>query len=122
MQIRIVFILLILASLAFAGEVDSSAVFRVDEIRYDIGDAFDDSQGKKVVRLLRLNKIYPEHKINYEDDYYRIKQFTTRYKEQDVLVDWVKKQIPDAFIKIGDDYKDCSFAIDWEQKNRKRSS
>ncbi|MCQ2060690.1 MAG: hypothetical protein MJY47_03780 [Fibrobacter sp.] len=44
MQIRIFTILLILASLAFAGKVDSSAVFRVDEIRYDIGDAFDDSK------------------------------------------------------------------------------
>ena len=95
-----------------------SAILSLNE--GDISEAFvDDYQGKKVVRLLRLNKIYPEHKINYEDDYYRIKQFTTRYKEQDVLVDWVKKQIPDAFIKIGDDYKDCSFAIDWEQKNRK---
>ncbi len=88
-------------------EGDLSAVFE------------DDYQGKKVVRLIRLNKIYPEHKINYEDDYYRIKQFTIRNKEQDVLVNWVKKQIPDAFIKIGDSYQDCKFAIDWEQKSKK---
>jgi peptidyl-prolyl cis-trans isomerase SurA len=79
----------------------------------------DDYQGKKVVRLVRLNKVYPEHKINYEDDYYRIKQFTVRNKEQDVLVNWVKKQIPDAFIKIGDEYQSCKFAIDWEQKLKK---
>ena len=72
-----------------------SAILSLNE--GDISEAFvDDYQGKKVVRLLRLNKVYPEHKINYEDDYYRIKQFTTRYKEQDVLVDWVKKQIPDG--------------------------
>ncbi|HEY4539479.1 MAG TPA: peptidylprolyl isomerase [Faecalibacter sp.] len=76
----------------------------------------DEYQNKKVVRLMRVNKIYPEHKINYEDDYYRIKQFAIRYKEQDVLVDWVKKQIPDAFIKIGDEYKSCNFPINWEQK------
>ena len=76
----------------------------------------DEFQGKKVVRLMRLNKIYPEHKINYEDDYYRLKQFAIRYKEQDVLVDWVKKQVPDAFIKIGDEYKGCQFPINWEQK------
>ena len=76
----------------------------------------DEYQNKKVVRLMRVNKVYPEHKINYEDDYYRIKQFAIRYKEQDVLVDWVKKQIPDAFIKIGDEYKSCDFPINWEQK------
>lgn len=84
-----------------------------------LSEVFEDEyQGKKVVRLIRLNKVYPEHKINYEDDYYRIKQFAVRYKEQDVLVDWVKKQIPDAFIKIGDGYQSCNFAIDWEQKNK----
>ena len=76
----------------------------------------DDYQNKKVVRLMRVNRIYPEHKVNYEDDYYRIKQFAIRYKEQDVLVEWVKKQIPDSFIKIGDDYKSCQFPINWEKK------
>jgi len=76
----------------------------------------DDYENKKVVRLIRVNKIYPEHKVNYEDDYYRIKQFAIRFKEQDVLVDWVKKQIPDSFIKIGDDYKSCEFPINWENE------
>lgn len=76
----------------------------------------DEYQNKKVVRLVRVNKIYPEHKINYEDDYYRIKQFAIRFKEQEVLVDWVKKQVPDAFIKIGQDYKGCDFPINWEKK------
>jgi hypothetical protein len=54
---KIVFCLLCLASASFAADVasvdsanapsesvDSSAVFRVDEIRYHIGDAFDDSR------------------------------------------------------------------------------
>ena len=76
----------------------------------------DEYENKKVVRLIRVNKIYPEHKINYEDDYYRIKQFAIQFKEQDVLINWVKKQIPDAFIKIGDEYKTCDFPVNWEKK------
>ena len=32
------------ATASFADVVDSNAVFRVDEIRYNIGDAFDDSK------------------------------------------------------------------------------
>lgn len=83
----------------------------------DLSNVFSDEyENKKVVRLIRVNKIYPEHKINYEDDYYRIKQFAIRYKEQDVLVDWVKKQIPESFIKIGEDYQTCNFPINWEKK------
>ena len=83
----------------------------------DLTSVFSDEyENKKVVRLMRVNKVYPEHKINYEDDYYRIKQFTIQFKEQDVLINWVKKQIPDAFIKIGEEYKSCDFPVNWEKK------
>jgi hypothetical protein len=41
---KLIFCLLSFAAASFADVVDSSAVFRVDEIRYKIGDAFDDSK------------------------------------------------------------------------------
>ncbi len=83
----------------------------------DISNAFaDDFENKKAVRLVRLNKVYPEHKINYADDYYRIKQFTVQDKEKSILMEWVKKEIPDAFVKIGEGYQSCDFPINWEKK------
>ena len=71
-------------------------------------------ENKKVVRLIRMNGFYPEHKINFEQDYSSLKRFTIRFKEQNVLMDWVKKQIPETFVKIGEDYKDCKFDLNWE--------
>lgn len=41
---KLIFCLLSFAAASFADVVDSNAVFRVDEIRYNIGDAFDDSK------------------------------------------------------------------------------
>lgn len=83
----------------------------------DISPVFtDEYENKKVVRLIRMNGFYPEHKINFEQDYSSLKRFTIRFKEQNVLMDWVKKQIPETFVKIGDDYKDCKFELNWENK------
>ncbi len=76
----------------------------------------DDYENKKVIRLIRLNEFIPEHKVNYAQDYSLLKRFAIRYKEQDVLMNWVRKQVPHTFVKIGDDYKSCDFEINWETK------
>lgn len=86
----------------------------------DISQVFeDDFENRKALKILRLNKSYPAHKINYEEDYYRIQKFAVQDKERTLLLDWVKRQVGDAYIKIGTDYQTCNFPIDWEKKNTK---
>ena len=86
----------------------------------DISSVFeDDFDNRKSVRIIKLDKFYPEHKINYEDDYYRIQKFAIQDKERTLLLDWVKRQVGDAYVKIGNEYQSCSFPIDWEKKQKK---
>lgn len=86
----------------------------------DISQVFeDDFDNRKALRILKINKFYPEHKINYEDDYYRIQKFAVQDKERTLLMDWVKRQVGDAYVKIGKEYQSCDFPIDWEKKNLK---
>ena len=86
----------------------------------DISQVFeDDFENRKALRILKLNKSYPAHKINYEQDYYRIQKFAVQDKERTMLLDWVKRQVGDAYIKIGAEYQSCNFPIDWEKKNIK---
>ncbi len=86
----------------------------------DISQVFeDDFENRKALRILKLNKSYPAHKINYEQDYYRIQKFAVQDKERTMLLDWVKRQVGDAYIKIGAEYQSCNFPIDWEKKNVK---
>lgn len=87
----------------------------------DISQVFeDDFENKKALRILKLNKSYPAHKINYEQDYYRIQKFAVQDKERTMLLDWVKRQVGDAYIKIGTEYQACNFPIDWEKKNNNK--
>jgi len=86
----------------------------------DVSQVFeDDFDNKKALRILELDRFYPEHKINYEDDYYRIQKFAVQDKERTLLLDWVKRQVGDAYIKIGKEYQTCNFPIDWEKKQVK---
>ena len=72
-----------------------------------------------MVKLLKLTDIIPAHKMNLDVDYARIKTFTQREKENDVLSKWIVDQIPSTFITIQDDYKRCNFTIDWLQQGKK---
>lgn len=83
----------------------------------DISQVFEDEvNGKKAIRILKETKFYPAHKINYEEDYYRIQKFAVQDKEKTMLLDWVKRQVGDAYVKIGKEYQSCDFPIDWEKK------
>ncbi len=86
----------------------------------DISQVFEDSfDNRKALRIVKLDKFYPAHKINYEDDYYRIQKFAVQDKERTMLLDWVKRQVGDAYVKIGKEYQTCNFPIDWEKKQTK---
>ncbi|MCB9202541.1 MAG: peptidylprolyl isomerase [Flavobacteriales bacterium] len=73
-------------------------------------DTFND---KKAIRLLRLNQIIPEHQLSLNKDYAKIKKIAENQKENKILEDWIVEQIQGTFISITDDYKDCSFTINW---------
>jgi len=86
----------------------------------DITQVFEDEfDNRKSLRILKVDKSYPAHKINYEDDYYRIQKFAVQDKERNLLLDWVKRQVGDAYVKIGNEYQNCEFPIDWEKKQVK---
>ena len=86
----------------------------------DLSDVFEDTENDRVVvKLLKLTDIIPAHKMNLDVDYTRIKTFTQREKENDVLSKWIVDQIPSTFITIQDDYKRCNFTIDWLQQGKK---
>jgi peptidyl-prolyl cis-trans isomerase SurA len=83
----------------------------------DISDPFEDEfNGRPVIRIVQLIKSVPTHKINYETDYSRLKNMTINNKKQEILMKWVGEQIPDTFIKVDEDYKDCQFRLDWRKE------
>ena len=82
-----------------------------------ISDPFEDEFNRRpAIRIIKLEKSIPTHKINYETDYARLKNMTINNKKQEILMEWVEEQIPDTFITVDEEYKDCEFRLDWRKE------
>ena len=86
----------------------------------DLTDVFEDELNqKKVVSLIRVEEIIPEHQLSLETDYDRIKNMALNKKKSEVIDKWVKEKIPSIFISVDDRYGSCAFKEDWNQKQAK---
>lgn len=68
-----------------------------------------DEHGKRVFKIIKLNKRTEPHVANLQDDYQRIKDFTLNDKQQKELEKWMAEKQKTTFIKIMDNYKTCKF-------------
>ena len=82
----------------------------------DLTEVFmDELNQKKVVQLVKVNDVIPEHALDLSTDFERIKGFALNKKKNELVDKWVKEQLPDTFISIDNRYKDCSFKTDWNK-------
>ena len=73
--------------------------------------------GQDAFRLLLVKARTEAHKANLEDDYDLIQQMALADKKNKKVLEWVNKNIKNAYIYIADDFKDCNFIYDWIQDN-----
>ena len=83
----------------------------------DLSDVFvDDVNQRKMVTLMKVNDIIPQHALDLATDFERIKGFALEKKKGEALEKWVKENLPDTFISINNRYKDCHFKTDWNKE------
>jgi len=70
-------------------------------------------EGKEAFRLVKLVSRTEPHRANLEDDYNVIQEWALRQKQQVELIDWVDKNLDNAYIMVIDDYKDCNYINNW---------
>ncbi len=70
-------------------------------------------EGKEAFRLVKLVSRTEPHRANLEDDYNVIQEWALRQKQQVELIDWVDKNLDNAYIMVIDDYKDCNYISNW---------
>lgn len=68
---------------------------------------------KQVYTLVKLLRTIPSHQLSFKDDYQRLKRLTESYKASEKLKSWINKNIQNVFIKIDQDYQNCSFENKW---------
>lgn len=83
----------------------------------DYTEVFEDEvNGKKSVRLIKVEDIIPSHQLTLESDYDRVKQMALNKKRNEIIEKWAKDRIPHVFISLDNRYKDCEFTKKWDKE------
>jgi peptidyl-prolyl cis-trans isomerase SurA len=70
-------------------------------------------EGKDAYRLIKLKSRIEPHRANLTDDYSFITSMALKHKQEEKLIEWVNKNVENAYIMIIDDYKNCDFDYVW---------
>jgi peptidyl-prolyl cis-trans isomerase SurA len=76
-------------------------------------DIYDRKQGIRIVRL--MNRSEP-HRANLNQDYALIKRAAENDKKQKTIDNWIKGKINNAYIRIDEEYQNCTFKNNWTKK------
>jgi peptidyl-prolyl cis-trans isomerase SurA len=97
-------------------ELDKQLFVVIDKM--DVGDiskpAFMQSRdNKEAYRLVMLKSISDPHKANLKSDYQLIQNMATSEIRNAKVKDWIKDKTANTYIKVSDEYKDCSSISEW---------
>lgn len=103
---------------------DGSGRFTADEVKeryFNVGlKGMDEGQisnamsmkteeNRDAYRIVRLNKKHPAHKANLTDDYDNIYNAALVDAKQKYMREWARRQAKSTYIKLADEYCNCSF-------------
>ncbi|WP_246175228.1 peptidylprolyl isomerase [Tenacibaculum aiptasiae] len=94
---------------------------RISELKKgEFSDIFYDEtrEGEKMYKLIFLKDKTETHKADLVKDYVRMQQFALAKKKEEEIVKWSKDKIQETYIKLGNDYKSCTFKKDWKKGNK----
>ncbi len=72
--------------------------------------------GDEFYKIIMMKKRIPTHKMDFVNDYPKIKEMALEKKKQKVLAKWMNEHIKDNYIKINKDYTHCQFDSNWNKK------
>lgn len=80
----------------------------------DVGEisnatAFRTSDNHDAYRIIRLNRKYPSHRANLNDDYDNIYNAALASAKQKFMRQWAQNQVRKTFVKLSPEYQDCTF-------------
>ncbi len=98
------------------GQVDPGLFFAVDRLNQgDVSEPliYDEADGSKAYRLVKLVIRKEPHIANLRDDYQNFQQMAMQEKQKKALDEWINKSMKGVSVKINDKYTNCKFANNW---------
>ncbi|MTG97129.1 MULTISPECIES: peptidylprolyl isomerase [Myroides] len=77
---------------------------------------YDFHKQEKTYRIVTINKKYPSHKMDFAEDYTKIRNLALNKKQGEELQKWISKKLNDAYINIQGEFRDCKFRNNWVKK------
>ena len=71
---------------------------------------------QNVFQVVKLTKKVPTHKANLSDDYDKLYNAALQTAKNEKVLDWAAKMIKNTYIRINDDFKTCTFKLNWTGK------
>lgn len=104
-------------SLFEADQLDPKVFFVIDKL--EIGEIstpvqFQTQEGKDAYRILFVKERSEPHKANLKQDYDKIQEWALEQKKQEELINWVNAKVKNTYVKINENYEDCTFSKSWE--------
>jgi peptidyl-prolyl cis-trans isomerase SurA len=75
---------------------------------------FDFNEKKQGIRIVRLMDRVGPHRANLDQDYTLIQRATENDKKDQLLSNWIKNKIGNAYVRIDNEYDNCSFKYSWK--------
>ncbi|MES2593313.1 MAG: peptidylprolyl isomerase [Bacteroidota bacterium] len=98
------------------GQMDQTVAFAIDKLK--VGEftkpmPMTSQDGKQAYRIVYLKLRTLPHRANLVDDYQKIQAAALAKKQQEAIQKWIKKKSVDTFVRITDDYKNCTYNNKW---------
>lgn len=68
---------------------------------------FDINEKRQGIRIVRIADKTKPHRANLTDDYGMVQNATKAWKKQELINQWTKKNIENAYIRLDEDYQSC---------------
>ncbi len=86
----------------------------------DLSDIFYDEtrEGEKMYGVILMKNKTDDHKADLVKDYVKMQQYALTKKKEEEITKWTKQKIQETYLKLGNDYKKCTFKKDWKKENK----
>jgi peptidyl-prolyl cis-trans isomerase, PPIC-type len=84
-----------------------------------ITQAFEsrDRLGNVVVKIIKLERTIPSHRVNLTEDYADVQQLAKRQEEQKLMARWIQRKQQSIYMRIDKKFADCKFQYPyWKEK------
>ena len=81
--------------------------------QYSVPQVYTDERGQKKVRLIYFKNRTEPHRENLKDDYNKLSLRAVEEKKLSKLETWFKEHLPNYYITIDKEFKDCKAVKEW---------